>query len=100
MPPINGIQGIGPSQFLQQAKKAAQSNEAGQFVDTLGKALEKAQASQADSAKAIENYVSGKSDSVLPVVQSVANADMSFKLLIGVRNKVIDAYKQTMNMNI
>jgi flagellar hook-basal body complex protein FliE len=36
----------------------------------------------------------------VPVVAAVAKADMSFKLLMGVRNKVIEAYRQTMNMQI
>jgi flagellar hook-basal body complex protein FliE len=30
----------------------------------------------------------------------VAKADLSFKLLMAVRNKVIEAYKQTINMQI
>jgi len=34
------------------------------------------------------------------VVTEVAKADMSFKLLMAVRNKVIEAYKQTINMQI
>jgi flagellar hook-basal body complex protein FliE len=41
-----------------------------------------------------------KNQDITSVVSSVAKADMSFKLLIGVRNKLIEAYKQTMNMNI
>jgi flagellar hook-basal body complex protein FliE len=28
----------------------------------------------------------------------MSKADLSFKLLLGVRNKVIEAYKQTLNM--
>jgi flagellar hook-basal body complex protein FliE len=32
------------------------------------------------------------------VVAAVAKADVSFKVLVGVRNKLIEAYKQTMNM--
>ncbi len=55
---------------------------------------------QQTSAKAIEDYISGKNSNVLPVVQAVAKADMSFKMLVSVRNKVIDAYKQVMNMQV
>jgi len=42
--------------------------------------------------------LSGKSEDITSVVSAVAKADMSFKLLVGVRNKLIEAYKQTMNM--
>ena len=55
---------------------------------------------QQASTLAIQDLVSGSTGDVLPAVAAVAKADMSFKLLMGVRNKVIEAYKQTMNMQI
>ena len=55
---------------------------------------------QKATAASIQELLSGKSKDILPVVSAVAKADMSFKLLIGVRNKLIEAYKQTMNMQI
>ena len=42
----------------------------------------------------------GETQDVVPAVAAMAEADISFKLLMGVRNKVIEAYKQTMNMQI
>ena len=72
----------------------------------------------ADTVKAVENYVSkvddlqqssnvsikdllsGKNEDINSVVSAMAKADISFKLLVGVRNKLIEAYKQTMNMPI
>ena len=55
---------------------------------------------QQTSAAAIQDLLTGKTQDIMPVVAAVAKADMSFKLLIGVRNKIIEAYKQTMNMQI
>ena len=70
----------------------------------------------ADAVKGIENYISkvdglqqssdtsikdllsGKNEDITSVVSAVAKAEISFKLLVGVRNKLIEAYKQTMNM--
>ena len=48
----------------------------------------------------IKDLLSGKNDDITSVVSAVAKADMSFKLLVGVRNKLIVAYKQTMNMQL
>ena len=48
----------------------------------------------------IKDLLSGQNNDITAVVSSVAEADMSFKLLVGVRNKLIEAYKQTMNMQI
>ena len=72
----------------------------GCFAQTLKDYVNMVDQQQRGAGMAIQDLVSGKSQDVLPVVTAVADADMSFKLLIGVRNKVIEAYKQTMNMQI
>ena len=53
---------------------------------------------QQSSNMSIKDLLSGKSEDITSVVSEVAKADISFKLLVGVRNKLIEAYKQTMNM--
>jgi flagellar hook-basal body complex protein FliE len=53
---------------------------------------------QQSSDASIKDLLSGKNEDITSVVSAVAQADMSFKLLVGVRNKLIEAYKQTMNM--
>jgi flagellar hook-basal body complex protein FliE len=44
------------------------------------------------------DLLTGKNNDITAVVSAVAKADASFKILVGVRNKLIEAYKQTMNM--
>lgn len=73
------------------------------FSETV-KAVEK-QLSQVDELQqssniSIQDLLAGKNEDITTVVSAVAKADMSFKLLVGVRNKLIEAYKQTMNMPI
>ena len=63
-------------------------------------ALDKVDSAQHASVSSIQELLAGKSKDILPVVAAVSEADMSFKLLVGVRNKLIEAYKQTMNMQI
>jgi len=70
------------------------------FGQMLRSCIDKVDGDQHVSTAAIQDLLSGKTQDVLPVVAAVAKADLSFKLLIGVRNKVIEAYKQTMNMQI
>ena len=55
---------------------------------------------QQSSDASIKDLLSGKNSDITSVVSEVAKADLSFKLLVGVRNKLIEAYKQTMNMPI
>ena len=55
---------------------------------------------QQSSDSSIKDLLTGKNSDITSVVSEVAKADLSFKLLVGVRNKLIEAYKQTMNMPI
>jgi flagellar hook-basal body complex protein FliE len=55
---------------------------------------------QQSSNASIMDLLAGKNTDITSVVAAAAKADMSFKLLVGVRNQLIDAYKQTMNMQL
>ena len=103
---INPVGGSGPIGYPGGIGKPRPTSPAdgggkpGNFGDLLKTAVNRVDADQQASAGAMKDYLSGKNKDILPVVSAVAEADLSFKLLLGVRNKVIDAYKQTMNMNI
>ncbi len=87
----------------QPQTQDTQSKADGGFSDAI-KSIEK-HISQVDEIQqasnvSIQDLLSGKNQDITSVVSEVAKADMSFKLLVGVRNKLIEAYKQTMNMSI
>jgi len=67
-------------------------------VKAVKEQLAKVNDLQQSSDISIKDLLSGKNEDITSVVSAVAKADMSFKLLVGVRNKLIEAYKQTMNM--
>lgn len=98
-----GIESIGAIRGAQQAlqpQAAAKDDAPTGFGNVLKQAVDSTDARQKAAAQAIQDYVAGKTTDSLPVVNELAKADMSFKLLIGVRNKMIDAYKETMRMQI
>lgn len=69
-------------------------------VDAIGKYISKVDDQQQMSESSVEDLLTGKNNDVTTVVSNVAKADVSFKVLVGVRNKLIEAYKQTMNMQL
>ena len=95
--PISGPLGASSAGRLGSTPGAAGK---GNFARALKSYVAKVDQDQRHAGAAVGDLVAGKSPDVLPVVSAVAKADMSFKLLVGVRNKVIEAYKQTMNMQI
>ena len=102
MPGINPTSGVGGIGWTSGVSAAGGQDKSAAKVD-FGKivrgAIDNVEKDQQASQMAIQDMLAGRKD-VLPVVAAVAKADMSFKLLMGIRNKVIDAYKQTMNMQV
>ena len=69
-------------------------------MKVAGKYISDVDKLQQSSDTSIKDLLAGKNSDITSVVSAMAKADMSFKLLVGVRNKLIEAYKQTMNMQI
>jgi flagellar hook-basal body complex protein FliE len=70
------------------------------FGKTLLNTLQKTNEDQSQSNASIMDLLGGKQQDINAVVASVAKSDMSFKLLVGVRNKLVEAYKETMRMQV
>jgi len=88
-----------PNKLLPQAQNAA--TEKTDFTNTIkavGQYISKIDDLQHHCDMSIADLLAGKNADINSVVSAVAKADMSFKLLVGVRNKLIEAYQQTMNM--
>ena len=67
-------------------------------VKAVEKYLSKVDDTQQSSNTLITELLAGKNDDVNSAVSAMAKADISFKLLVSVRNKLVEAYKQVMNM--
>ena len=79
-------------------RPGAAESDFSQVAKAAGKYLSAVNDSQQASDTSIQDLLSGKNNDLTAVVSAVAEADVSFKVLVGVRNKLIEAYKQTMNM--
>ena len=98
---FNANTGQGVSQAGAGITKGKTAGAKSGFVDSVKAAQEyisKVDDLQQTSDISIKDLLSGKNEDITSVVSAVAKADMSFKLLVGVRNKLIEGYKQTMNM--
>ncbi len=67
-------------------------------IEAAGRYVSKVDDLQQTADASIQDLLTGKNNDITAVVSAVAKADVSFKVLVGVRNKLIEAYKQTMNM--
>jgi flagellar hook-basal body complex protein FliE len=70
------------------------------FADTLKDAVNSVNTAQKESDKKMEELATGKNHNVAEVMISAEKADISLKLLVSVRNKIIEAYQEIMKMQV
>ncbi len=68
------------------------------FADTLNQAIGSVNELQKSADKQMQNLATGKTDNVADVMIATEKADIAMKLMIQVRNKIIDAYQEIMKM--
>ena len=99
----NNIGQVASGNLQQVAKPPGETGQTGEFsktVNAIEKYLSNVDQDQQSSNMSIQDLLSGRNEDIASVVAAVAKADISFKVLVGVRNKLIDAYKQTMSMQM
>lgn len=92
------IDGSFSSQGLMQAPKS--SEPAVSFADTLTQAIGKVNTLHQESDKGMQNLATGKSENIADVMIAAEKADIALKVMVQVRNKIIDAYQEMMRMQV
>lgn len=70
------------------------------FADTLKSAIGQVNEAQKTSDKAMQNLATGRADNVADVMIAAEKADIALRVMVQVRNKVIDAYNEIMKMQV
>ena len=55
---------------------------------------------QQEAGKTVVDLATGKMDNLHQVVAALSEADLSFRLMMQVRNKLVEAYKEIMRMQV
>jgi flagellar hook-basal body complex protein FliE len=70
------------------------------FGQTLERAVADVNALQSEAGKAVEKMVGGESVDLHEVMIAVEKAKTSFDLLMEIRNKALEAYREIMRMQV
>lgn len=70
------------------------------FKEMLQQQIERVNELQGDANRAIEDLATGRRDDVEGVIMATQKADIAFKMLLQVRNKVMDAYDEVKQLRI
>ena len=70
------------------------------FGQTLSRYLDEVNQLQQEADRALTGLARGNLDSLHHVVVAMSEADLSFRLMMQIRNKLVEAYKEIMRMQV
>jgi flagellar hook-basal body complex protein FliE len=70
------------------------------FGSVLTDAISKVESFSNNADKSVNNFLSGEGEELHHVALATQQADLSFQLFMQVRNKVVTAYNQVMQMQV
>lgn len=85
-------------QFQQPLQKSGETTKS--FADTLKEAVNTTNQLQKDSDKKMQELATGKTTNIPEVMMAAEKADIALRLMVQVRNKVIEAYQEVMKMQV
>ena len=70
------------------------------FADTLKEAMGNVNQLQKSADRGAQDLATGKTDNVADVMIATEKADIALRVMVQVRNKIIDAYQEIMKMQV
>ena len=100
LPPINPLQPLpgAPQTGLGAASEGPQEGVA--FGDLLKQALQEVNQVSTQAEGEARNLMTGESADMHTAMLAVQKADLSFQMMMAVRSKLIDAYREVMRMQM
>ena len=92
----NEFQAIGKTEGATPTAKDGDDKFGGVLKDLLAETDEL----QHEADKAVDQLLAGEKQDVHEVMLSMAKADVSFRMMLEVRNKLVEAYQEVMRMQV
>jgi flagellar hook-basal body complex protein FliE len=105
MPDPLSINGLQPSQAINPAGKPspvgpATGTDGKSFECYLLDSLDQVNRLQEEARQGVEKVATGETDNMAEVFSAVRKADVAFSMLMEMRNKLVDAYREVQQMRI
>ncbi|MFZ9595703.1 MAG: flagellar hook-basal body complex protein FliE [Bdellovibrionia bacterium] len=83
------------------AENPGRAGESGKtFSEILTNSMDQVNLHQAQADTAIKEMVAGRNKNIHETMLTIERADTSLKLMMQVRNKILDAYREIMRMQV
>jgi flagellar hook-basal body complex protein FliE len=81
-------------------KEAGATGDVQSFADTLKSAVNSVNELSHEANKQIQKLATGETKNIPEVMIAAEKSSVAFKLMLQVRNKIIDAYQEVMKMQV
>lgn len=93
-----GLQGVNPADALKKTEGAQDGKDS--FSSILKDSIEKVNSLQNEADKAIQGLAKGEVNNIHDTMIAVEKANISFNMMVQVRNKLLAAYEEIMRMQV
>jgi flagellar hook-basal body complex protein FliE len=87
-------------EFSPSQREIETGEDTQSFADVLSNAINSVDETMKTSDHKVQEFIAGESDNVHDVMISMQRAQMSFELMVEVRNKAIETYQEISRMQI
>ena len=94
------ITGVAPTSGISQSPTAQGPKQKTTFAKLVADQINQGNAKQVEMDQAVQQLATGQANNVQDVVLSMVKADLSFRMLLEIRNRVIEAYQEIMRMQV
>ncbi|MDH5740745.1 MAG: flagellar hook-basal body complex protein FliE [Nitrospira sp.] len=94
--------GIAPIADVAQAGSAGATGTSGTsgFLDSLKSAIGKVNDAEMEAGRAIDSLMTGETQDIHRTMVALQQADVSFQLMMQIRNKLVSAYEEIQRMQV
>jgi flagellar hook-basal body complex protein FliE len=80
--------------------RAEAGQQADSFKDVLLRSIHEVNAMQQDADRAVEQLATGGEVTTAEVLTAIQKADIAFRMMMQIRNKVVQAYQEIQNIRV
>jgi flagellar hook-basal body complex protein FliE len=100
MDEIRRIQSILEQPITPESEQKPEEGDKVSFKETLQRFTNDVSKLQLDAEEATQKLVAGDVENIHQVMVAMSEADASFRLMMEMRNKILEAYREVMRMQV
>ncbi len=97
---MDAIRGINPGSLSMGSPQQVGSTQQTDFRDFLLRSIREVNSMQQEADRAVERLITGEDVTPAEVLTAVQKADIAFKLMMQIRNKLVQAYQELQNIRV